>query len=157
MAPIVPLEARKRSGGVLPLDTRVKAGDEGVDIASVHGLDRLARDVNDIAYSDNRITRAGPGSGAQRGLQMGPAFQVASGGAKSPRESGMPQVLNALDHVVVVMFENRSFANLLGRLYEPGEVASFAGVIGKDLPNPARTGPSTGRPTGSSVTASRRT
>lgn len=48
----------------------------------------------------------------------------------------MPQVLNALDHVVVVMFENRSFANLLGRLYEPGEVASFAGVIGKDLPNP---------------------
>ena len=114
----------------------MKAGDEGVDIGSVHGLERLARDVNDIAYSDNRITRAGTGSGAQRGLQMGPAFQVASGGAKSPRESGMPQVLNALDHVVVVMFENRSFANLLGRLYEPGEVASFAGVIGKDLPNP---------------------
>ncbi len=43
---------------------------------------------------------------------------------------------NALDHVVVVMFENRSFDNLLGRLYEPGEVASFAGVIGKDLSNP---------------------
>ena len=43
---------------------------------------------------------------------------------------------NALDHVVVVMFENRSFDNLLGRLYEPGEVASFEGVIGKDLSNP---------------------
>jgi phospholipase C len=42
----------------------------------------------------------------------------------------------ALDHVVVVMFENRSFDNLLGRLYEPGEVASFEGVIGKDLSNP---------------------
>lgn len=43
---------------------------------------------------------------------------------------------NALDHVVVVMFENRSFDNLLGRLYEPGEVPSFEGVIGKDLSNP---------------------
>src|ERR1700758_3801236 len=43
---------------------------------------------------------------------------------------------NALDHVVVVMFENRSFDNLLGRLYEPGEVASFEGVTGLDLSNP---------------------
>jgi phospholipase C len=34
------------------------------------------------------------------------------------------------------MFENRSFDNLLGRLYEPGEVPSFEGVIGKDLTNP---------------------
>ena len=37
----------------------------------------------------------------------------------------------ALDHVVVLAFENRSFDNLLGRLYQPGEVASFEGVIGK--------------------------
>ncbi|HXZ73273.1 MAG TPA: alkaline phosphatase family protein, partial [Streptosporangiaceae bacterium] len=43
---------------------------------------------------------------------------------------------NALDHVVVVMFENRSFDNVLGRLYGPGEVPSFEGVIGKDLTNP---------------------
>ncbi|HEX9169100.1 MAG TPA: alkaline phosphatase family protein [Roseiarcus sp.] len=42
----------------------------------------------------------------------------------------------ALDHVVVVMFENRSFDHLLGRLYEPDEVKSFEGVIGKDLKNP---------------------
>ncbi len=35
-----------------------------------------------------------------------------------------------------VMFENRSFDNLLGRLYEPDEVVSFEGVIGKDLSNP---------------------
>jgi phospholipase C len=42
----------------------------------------------------------------------------------------------ALDHVVVVMFENRSFDNLLGRLYEPSEVKSFEGVINKDLKNP---------------------
>ena len=34
------------------------------------------------------------------------------------------------------MFENRSFDHLLGRLYEPGEVESFEGVIGKDLSNP---------------------
>jgi len=43
---------------------------------------------------------------------------------------------NALDHIVVLMFENRSFDNLLGRLYEPGEVASFEGVTGKNLSNP---------------------
>ena len=28
----------------------------------------------------------------------------------------------ALDHVMVLMFENRSFDHLLGRLYRPGEV-----------------------------------
>ena len=38
-----------------------------------------------------------------------------------------PDRSHALDHVVVVMFENRSFDNLLGRLYGPGEVASFEG------------------------------
>jgi phospholipase C len=48
----------------------------------------------------------------------------------------VPKRENALDHVVVLMFENRSFDHLLGRLYEPGEVASFEGVIGKDLSNP---------------------
>ena len=47
-----------------------------------------------------------------------------------------PDRRNALDHVVVLMFENRAFDNLLGRLYEPGEVKSFEGVIGKDLSNP---------------------
>ncbi len=40
------------------------------------------------------------------------------------------------DHVVSVMFENRSLDTLLGHLYEPGEVASFEGVIGRDLSNP---------------------
>ena len=43
---------------------------------------------------------------------------------------------NALDHIVVVMFENRSFDNLLGCLYQPGEVESFEGVLGKGLSNP---------------------
>lgn len=55
----------------------------------------------------------------------------------------------ALDHVVVVMFENRSFDNLLGRLYQPGDVKSFEGVIGKDLKNPyPRVGPEWSRPQG---------
>src|SRR6266545_5025105 len=40
------------------------------------------------------------------------------------------------DHVVSVMFENRTFDNLLGRLYQPGEVPSFEGVISKHLSNP---------------------
>jgi phospholipase C len=47
-----------------------------------------------------------------------------------------PDRSHALDHVVVLMFENRSFDNLLGRLYEPGEVASFEGVTGMELSNP---------------------
>ena len=47
-----------------------------------------------------------------------------------------PDRSQAMDHVVVVLFENRSFDNLLGRLYEPGEVAAFEGVLGKELSNP---------------------
>ena len=43
---------------------------------------------------------------------------------------------HALDHLVVLMFENRSFDNLLGYLYDPGEVASFEGVAGRQLSNP---------------------
>jgi phospholipase C len=41
-----------------------------------------------------------------------------------------------MDHVVLVLFENRSFDNLLGHLYRPGEVSSFEGVLGKNLSNP---------------------
>jgi hypothetical protein len=43
---------------------------------------------------------------------------------------------NALDHAVVVVFENRSLDNVLGRLYGPGDGKTFEGVIGKDLTNP---------------------
>jgi len=43
---------------------------------------------------------------------------------------------NALDHVVVVLFENRSLDNLLGHLYGPEDGKTFEGVIGKDLSNP---------------------
>ena len=47
-----------------------------------------------------------------------------------------PDRREAMDHAVVLMFENRSFDNLLGRLYESGEVSSFEGLIGKDHSNP---------------------
>jgi phospholipase C len=43
---------------------------------------------------------------------------------------------NRLDHVVVLMFENRSFDNLLGYLYDPSEGRPFEGVKGKSLSNP---------------------
>src|SRR5262245_66672448 len=43
---------------------------------------------------------------------------------------------HALDHVVVVLFENRSLDNMLGRLYGPGDGKTFEGVIGKELSNP---------------------
>ena len=47
-----------------------------------------------------------------------------------------PNRSDALDHIVVIMFENRSLDNLFGRLYQPGEVALFEGVAGRDLSNP---------------------
>jgi phospholipase C len=42
----------------------------------------------------------------------------------------------AIDHVIVVLFENRSFDNVLGHLYGPGDDKTFEGVIGKELSNP---------------------
>ncbi|MFO1208163.1 MAG: alkaline phosphatase family protein [Amaricoccus sp.] len=70
------------------------------------------------------------GAGATAATAALPRFATAQGTtiAADPKA--------ALDHVVVVMFENRSFDNLLGRLYAPGEVAAFEGVLGKDLKNP---------------------
>ena len=47
-----------------------------------------------------------------------------------------PTRVNALDHVVLVLFENRSLDNVLGHLYGPGDGKAFEGVIGKDLSNP---------------------
>ena len=47
-----------------------------------------------------------------------------------------PTPANALDHVVVVLFENRSLDNMLGRLYGPEDGKTLEGVIGKDLSNP---------------------
>ena len=54
-----------------------------------------------------------------------------------------------IEHVVVVMMENRSFDNLLGWLYDPNNQppfnqpppANFEGVSGKSLSNPGPAGP----------------
>ena len=54
-----------------------------------------------------------------------------------------PTPEHALDHVVAVLFENRSFDNVLGRLYGPGDQNIFEGVVGKELSNPIPSGPST--------------
>ena len=47
-----------------------------------------------------------------------------------------PDRSHALDHVVLVLFENRSFDNMLGHLYGPEDGKNFDGVIGKNLSNP---------------------
>jgi len=41
-----------------------------------------------------------------------------------------------MDHVVLVLFENRSLDNVLGHLYGPEDGKTFDGVIGKELSNP---------------------
>ena len=48
----------------------------------------------------------------------------------------LPDGSHALDHIVVVLFENRSLDNVLGHLYGPGDGKDFDGVIGKNLSNP---------------------
>jgi phospholipase C len=48
----------------------------------------------------------------------------------------VPDRSQAMDHVVLVLFENRSLDNVLGHLYGPGDGKTFEGVIGKDLSNP---------------------
>jgi len=47
-----------------------------------------------------------------------------------------PDKSQALDHIVVVLFENRSLDNVLGHLYGPEDGRNFDGVIGKSLTNP---------------------
>jgi phospholipase C len=47
-----------------------------------------------------------------------------------------PTRTHALDDVVVVLFENRSLDNVLGRLYGPDDDKTLEGVLGKDLSNP---------------------
>ena len=71
-------------------------------------------------------------AGTARFRHHGAALVALTEGPPMP----LPGPSNAMDHVVVIMFENRSFDNLLGRLYQPGEVVSFEGVTGKELSNP---------------------
>ena len=46
----------------------------------------------------------------------------------------MANALSQIQHIVVVMFENRSFDNMLGYLYPPSQ-ADFEGVAKAKLPN----------------------
>lgn len=43
---------------------------------------------------------------------------------------------NAMDHMILVLFENRSLDNMLGQLYGPDSGKTFEGILGKDLSNP---------------------
>jgi phospholipase C len=81
---------------------------------------------------------------AGAGLVAGAAC---AGGSKSPApaKNAAPNVapFGQFDHLVVLMFENRSFDNMLGYLYQPNEVPrnqQFNGVAGKDLFNVAPDG-----------------
>ena len=47
---------------------------------------------------------------------------------------------HALDHIVVVLFENRSLDNVLGHLYRPEDPKNFDGVIGNPIPEWAEHG-----------------
>jgi phospholipase C len=49
---------------------------------------------------------------------------------------------NAMDHMVVVLFENRSLDNVLGHLYYRGR-KTFEGVIGRICRTRSRSGPRT--------------
>jgi phospholipase C len=42
-----------------------------------------------------------------------------------------PDRSHAMDHVVLVLFENRSTDNLLGHLYGPEDGKTFEGVIAR--------------------------
>ena len=92
--------------------------------------------VNQI---DRRRFMAGMGAAAG-GLALGAcgddddgsaAVRDESGGGLSSESSTVADPLDTFDHVVVVMFENRSFDNLLGSLYgSPGQPqADFDGVF----------------------------
>jgi phospholipase C len=85
----------------------------------------------DSSESGNRISR----EDFTKGVSMAAITAAIPGisAAATPKAADRQQ---ALDHVVVLMFENRSFDNVLGRLYQPGEVRLFEGVLGKELSNP---------------------
>ncbi|MCB9136533.1 MAG: phosphoesterase [Anaerolineales bacterium] len=48
----------------------------------------------------------------------------------------MSHPLDKIDHIVVLMLENRSFDNMLGFLYTPEEAPDFDGATGQNLSNP---------------------
>lgn len=86
---------------------------------------------------------AAVGAGVSVTAFGGPAFSDATKPAATIPPGGGD--LSGIDHVVVLMLENRSFDNVLGWLYDPAnpppfdripEGQSFDGFSGKDLSNP---------------------
>ncbi|MGD9738366.1 MAG: alkaline phosphatase family protein, partial [Bauldia sp.] len=72
------------------------------------------------------------------------AAGAATAAPATPAAASGAAGLDAFQHLVVLMFENRSFDNLLGDLYRPGELPggeTFAGVTGAGLSNPSPSGP----------------
>jgi phospholipase C len=87
------------------------------------------------------VVGGGVGAGAAGSLAYGQGYREGSidiGAVPARSEPGF-------DHVVVVMGENRSFDNLLGWLYQPGDLAdgaTFDGLAFGDYANPAPSGES---------------
>ena len=72
-------------------------------------------------------------------IKVAGAAAVVGSGPTTAAAQGISKGLDAFDHVVVLMLENRSFDNLLGHLYAAGEAPrgqTFEGVAGKELSNP---------------------
>ena len=86
------------------------------------------------------------GSAAAQGALQTEAQNREQDGTTEPPMSGSlsertwlmptPDRSHALDHVVLVLLENRSLDNMLGHLYGPEDGKNFDGVIGKNLSNP---------------------
>ena len=77
------------------------------------------------------------GSGAGQGALFTESQDPGAGQPAEQRRRPMSHDRShAMDHVVLVLFENRSLDNMLGRLYGPEDGKTFDGVIGKDLSNP---------------------
>src|SRR5262252_6595272 len=73
----------------------------------------------------------------------------------------MANQLGCIEHIVVLMLENRSFDNLLGWLYDPANAApfnqpppaNFEGLFGKNLGNPTSDGQKVPAGKGTDLTA----
>ena len=79
------------------------------------------------------------GSSLYRHGRSGPRTVSPGSGPVAERTTSSmasPDRSQALDHIVVVLFENRSLDNVLGHLYGPEDGKTFDGVTGKDLTNP---------------------
>src|SRR6478672_8603443 len=79
---------------------------------------------------------AAPTGVREQGHVVGPSDGTDTTSTEGNRPMPNVDSTHALDHVVVVLFENRSLDNVLGRLYGPDDGKDFEGVVGKELSNP---------------------